>query len=137
MPRTRWPNRTSRSGRPAGARSLTMMARGLDFSGPRHSNGSARVRIRPEGPDRRGHGRWFRDTRGLTRREIEVLCSIARGKANRAIANELHLSERTVHRHVSNIFTKLDVDSRTAAVAYGIKHCTSSRWAPSKPGSSG
>lgn len=59
---------------------------------------------------------------GLTRREIEVLCLIARGKANRAIANELHLSERTVHRHVSNIFTKLDVDSRTAAVAYGIKH---------------
>jgi DNA-binding NarL/FixJ family response regulator len=34
----------------------------------------------------------------------------------------LHLSERTVHRHVSNIFTKLDVDSRIAAVAYGIKH---------------
>ncbi|TDD70399.1 helix-turn-helix transcriptional regulator [Jiangella aurantiaca] len=59
---------------------------------------------------------------GLTRREIEVLCLIARGKANRAIANELHLSERTVHRHVSNIFTKLNVDSRTAAVAYGIKH---------------
>jgi DNA-binding CsgD family transcriptional regulator len=62
------------------------------------------------------------ETHGLTRREIEVLCLIARGKANRAIANELHLSERTVHRHVSNIFTKLDVDSRTAAVAYGIKH---------------
>ena len=62
------------------------------------------------------------ETHGLTRREIEVLCLIARGKANRAIANELHLSERTVHRHVSKIFTKLDVDSRTAAVAYGIKH---------------
>ena len=62
------------------------------------------------------------ETHGLTRREIEVLCLIARGKANRAIANELHLSERTVHRHVSNIFTKLDVDSRTAAVAYGINH---------------
>jgi DNA-binding CsgD family transcriptional regulator len=62
------------------------------------------------------------ETHGLTRREIEVLCLIARGKANRAIANELHLSERTVHRHVSNIFTKLGVDSRTAAVAYGIKH---------------
>jgi DNA-binding CsgD family transcriptional regulator len=59
---------------------------------------------------------------GLTRREIEILCLIARGKTNRAIAIELHLSERTVHRHVSNIFTKLDVDSRTAAVAYGIKH---------------
>ncbi|KGN40449.1 response regulator transcription factor [Knoellia aerolata] len=59
---------------------------------------------------------------GLTRREVEVLSLIARGKANRAIASELHLSERTVHRHVSNIFTKLDVDSRTAAVAYAITH---------------
>ncbi|WP_165367383.1 helix-turn-helix transcriptional regulator [Phytoactinopolyspora endophytica] len=62
------------------------------------------------------------ETHGLTQREIEVLRLIARGKGNRAIANELHLSERTIHRHVSNIFTKLDVDSRTAAVAYGIKH---------------
>ena len=61
-------------------------------------------------------------THGLTRREIEVLCLIARGKANRAIANELHLSERTVHRHVSNILTKLDVDSRSAAVAYAFTH---------------
>jgi DNA-binding NarL/FixJ family response regulator len=61
------------------------------------------------------------ETHGLTQREIEVLCAIAQGKPNRAIANELHLSERTVHRHVSNIFTKLDVDSRTAAVAYAIK----------------
>ena len=62
------------------------------------------------------------ETHGLTPREIEILRLIARGKANRAIASELHLSERTVHRHVSNILTKLDVDSRTAAVAYGIKH---------------
>ncbi len=58
---------------------------------------------------------------GLTRREIDVLWLIAQGKTNRAIANELHISERTVHRHVSNIFTKLDVDSRTAAVAYAIQ----------------
>jgi DNA-binding CsgD family transcriptional regulator len=62
------------------------------------------------------------EVHGLTRREVEVLRLIARGKANRAIAGELHLSERTVHRHVSNIFTKLGVDSRTAAVAYGIRH---------------
>lgn len=59
---------------------------------------------------------------GLTRREVEVLSLIVRGKANRAIASELHLSERTVHRHVSNIFTKLDVDSRAAAAAYAITH---------------
>jgi DNA-binding CsgD family transcriptional regulator len=59
---------------------------------------------------------------GLTRREIDVLWLIAQGHTNRAIANELHISERTVHRHVSNIFTKLDVDSRTAAVAHAIKN---------------
>ena len=63
-----------------------------------------------------------RATHRLTRREVEVLSLIARGMANRAIARELHLSERTVHRHVSNILTKLDVDSRTAAVAYAITH---------------
>lgn len=62
------------------------------------------------------------ETHALSPREVEVLRLIARGKANRAIANELHLSERTVHRHVSNILTKLGVDSRTAAVTYGIKH---------------
>ena len=62
------------------------------------------------------------EAHGLTRREVEVLRLVARGKANRAIADELHLSERTVHRHVSNILTKLDVESRTAAVAYGIRH---------------
>jgi DNA-binding CsgD family transcriptional regulator len=62
------------------------------------------------------------ESHGLTPREIEVLRLIARGKANRAIAAELHLSERTVHRHVSNIFAKLGVDSRTAAVACGIRN---------------
>ena len=62
------------------------------------------------------------ETQRAHRREIEVLCSHRPRQGEPGIANELHLSERTVHRHVSNIFTKLDVDSRTAAVAYGIKH---------------
>lgn len=61
-------------------------------------------------------------THRLTPREIEVLRLIAKGRPNRAIASELHLSERTVHRHVANIFTELDVNSRTAAVSYAIKH---------------
>ena len=46
---------------------------------------------------------------GLSRRQVEVLRLIAAGKSNRAIAAELVLSEKTVHRHVSNIFTKLGV----------------------------
>jgi ATP/maltotriose-dependent transcriptional regulator MalT len=59
---------------------------------------------------------------GLSAREIEVLRLIAAGRTNHAIATELFLSERTVHRHVSNIFDKLGVRSRTAAAAYGIRH---------------
>ena len=60
--------------------------------------------------------------RGLTAREIQVLRLIAAGKSNHAIAKDLFLSERTVHRHVSNIFDKLGVHSRTAAAAYAIQH---------------
>jgi ATP/maltotriose-dependent transcriptional regulator MalT len=60
--------------------------------------------------------------RELTRRELQVLCLVATGKTNKAIAAELSLSERTVDRHVSNIFTKLDVPSRAAATAYAYKH---------------
>jgi DNA-binding CsgD family transcriptional regulator len=62
------------------------------------------------------------DTHGLSAREIEVLKLVAAGRTNHAIATELFLSERTVHRHVSNIFNKLGVNSRTAAASYGIQH---------------
>jgi len=59
------------------------------------------------------------DVRGpLTGREVEVLRLIATGKTNRAIATELAISEKTVARHVSNILTKLDLPSRSAATAY-------------------
>jgi DNA-binding CsgD family transcriptional regulator len=54
----------------------------------------------------------------LTGREVEVLRLIAAGKTNRAIAAELSISEKTVARHVSNILTKLDLSSRSAATAY-------------------
>jgi len=59
---------------------------------------------------------------GLTGRELEVLRLIATGKANKVIADELFLSERTVGRHVSNIFAKLGVASRAAATAYAYDH---------------
>jgi DNA-binding NarL/FixJ family response regulator len=59
---------------------------------------------------------------GLTARELEVLRLIATGRTNRAIADDLELSEKTVARHVSNIFNKLDVSSRTAATAYAFEH---------------
>jgi DNA-binding NarL/FixJ family response regulator len=59
---------------------------------------------------------------GLTPREVEVLRLVATGKTNRAIAADLFLSEKTVARHVSNIFTKLGVSSRSAATAYAYQH---------------
>jgi len=59
---------------------------------------------------------------GLTAREVEVLQLVAAGKSNPAIARELFLSQKTVSRHLSNIFTKIDVNSRTAAAAYAFEH---------------
>ena len=58
----------------------------------------------------------------LSPRETEVLGLIALGRTNAEIATQLMLSERTVHRHVSNILTKLDVRSRTSAAAYAVQH---------------
>lgn len=62
------------------------------------------------------------DASGLTPRELEVLRRVADGETNKAIAAALVLSERTVDRHVSNIFTKLRVSSRAAATAYAYEH---------------
>jgi len=59
---------------------------------------------------------------GLSPRERQVLRLVASGKTNRAIAGDLGLSERTVDRHVSNIFTKLHVASRAAATAFAYEH---------------
>jgi DNA-binding CsgD family transcriptional regulator len=58
----------------------------------------------------------------LTSREREVLRLVATGKTNRAIAATLGISDKTVARHVSNIFTKLGLASRTAATAYAYEH---------------
>jgi len=57
------------------------------------------------------------DRKGLTPREIEVLRLISDGLNNQAIAERLFISEHTVHRHVANTLTKLNVSSRSAAVA--------------------
>ena len=58
---------------------------------------------------------------GLTAREVEVLRLVASGRSNPQIAAELVLSEKTVARHLSNIFAKLDVGSRTAAAAFAYE----------------
>jgi DNA-binding NarL/FixJ family response regulator len=62
------------------------------------------------------------DTHGLTPRELEVLRLVASGETNKSIAAALVLSERTVDRHVSNIYAKLGISSRAAATAYAYEH---------------
>jgi DNA-binding NarL/FixJ family response regulator len=59
---------------------------------------------------------------GLTQREAEVLALVAAGRTNREIAAALVLSQKTVARHLSNIFAKIDVTSRTQAAAYAYEH---------------
>ncbi|WP_194411116.1 helix-turn-helix transcriptional regulator [Microbacterium cremeum] len=58
----------------------------------------------------------------LSAREMDVLRLVAAGESNRGIAQALHLSEKTVARHLSNIFAKLGVPSRTAAAAWAFQH---------------
>ncbi len=70
----------------------------------------SRLRSRPALPD------------GLTPRQAEVLVLIAEGRSNREVAEALVLSEKTVERHLSNIFVKLGLTSRTAATAYAFEH---------------
>jgi DNA-binding NarL/FixJ family response regulator len=59
---------------------------------------------------------------GLTVREAEVLALVATGRTNRAIAAELSISEKTVATHVSSVFAKLGLSSRSAATAYAYTH---------------
>jgi DNA-binding NarL/FixJ family response regulator len=58
----------------------------------------------------------------LTARELEVLRLVAGGRRTKAIAKQLFLSEKTIDRHVSNIFGKLDVSTRAAATAFAYQH---------------
>jgi DNA-binding CsgD family transcriptional regulator len=66
----------------------------------------------------RGQERWH----GLSPREVEVLRLVATGKTNKSIAKTLCLSEKTIDRHLSNIFTKLGLSSRAAATAYAYEN---------------
>jgi DNA-binding NarL/FixJ family response regulator len=73
-------------------------------------------------PDLAALGTRREPSSGLSGREVEVLRLVAEGKSNRAIAGQLVISEKTVARHVSNIFTKLGLSSRAAATAYAYEH---------------
>jgi DNA-binding NarL/FixJ family response regulator len=89
---------------------LTVARRTLAELGARPAEHEAATLIRPTLP------------RGLTEREVEVLRLVATGKTNPEIAALLVLSEKTIGRHLSNIFTKIDVTTRTAAAAFAYEH---------------
>ncbi|UJW59816.1 response regulator transcription factor [Bacillus sp. A116_S68] len=59
---------------------------------------------------------------GLTKREKEVLAEIAKGKSNKEIASSLVITEKTVKTHVSNLLAKLELQDRTQAALYAVKH---------------
>jgi DNA-binding CsgD family transcriptional regulator/tetratricopeptide (TPR) repeat protein len=78
-----------------------------------------RLRALPSQPGDRPHTPL---PAGLSQREAEVLQLVAGGKSNREIAATLSLSEKTIGNHLTHIFTKIDVDNRTAATAFAIRH---------------
>ena len=59
---------------------------------------------------------------GLTSREAEVLRLLAQGQSNKEIAAELVLSVRTVERHITNLYGKIDARGKADATAYAIHH---------------
>ncbi len=61
---------------------------------------------------------------GLSEREVEVLRLVAQGKTNREIADELVLSQRTVQRHIANIYAKIDVRNRAEATTFALAELT-------------
>jgi len=58
----------------------------------------------------------------LTDREVEVLRMVARGRSNKEIARELHVSEGTVHTHVVNVYGKIEVNTRAGAALFALEH---------------
>lgn len=67
------------------------------------------------------------EEKGLTRREVEVLEWVARGKTNNEIGLILSISPRTASKHLEHIYTKLGVESRTAAVVQFLEMIQQSR----------
>ena len=81
-------------------------------------------------PDLRSLTATMTAPNGLTPREADILRCLASGASNRNIASQLVISEKTVARHLANIYTKLGVTSRTAAAAFAFHHDLTPRTEP-------
>jgi ATP/maltotriose-dependent transcriptional regulator MalT len=112
------------------ATALTLLAQAQrdtgDEDAAKESFARARALFEKVGAGLDAHGidtsRRARRPAGLTEREVEVLRLIADGQANKEIAAELHLSSKTVSRHLTNIFNKIGVTSRASATAFAFEH---------------
>jgi DNA-binding CsgD family transcriptional regulator len=88
-----------------------------------HELGRRLLRPLASEPARRaGQRNRLSNMAGLSARELEVLGLVAQGRTNREIAEALVLSEKTVARHLTNIFTKIGVGNRASATAYALNH---------------
>ncbi len=94
----------------------------MEFNGARAIFERLDARPDLERLDKLAASTWARVHDGLSQRELEVLRLVASGLTNRVVARQLGLSEKTVARHVSNIFTKIAVTSRAAATAYAYEN---------------
>jgi DNA-binding NarL/FixJ family response regulator len=104
---------------------VTKAARGRELIGAVRAVASGETVFSPDIAGRvlrrvLGQGRGERETMP-TGRELDVLRAVARGLGNKQIASELGLSPRTVQTHLTNLFAKLGVNSRTEAVLRGVK----------------
>jgi DNA-binding NarL/FixJ family response regulator len=101
------------------------LAEGLRLCGElgMHELGERLLKSSPATPRRRaGRAAHALGAAGLSERELEVLRLVAQGRTNRDIAEVLVLSEKTVARHLTNIFAKIGVENRSGATAYALNH---------------
>jgi DNA-binding NarL/FixJ family response regulator len=78
----------------------------------------------------RSRGSEERLLAGLSLREIEVLRCLATGMSNRQIADHLHITENTAKKHISSILLKLNLEDRTKAALFALKHIPSGDYSP-------
>ncbi len=93
-----------------------------ELCGAIHAAAAGQVRLAPQAAARlMNEVRTPENPDMLTEREMEVLRLLAQGQANKEIARSLHIAEKTVKTHVSNILAKLGLQSRTQAALYALR----------------
>ena len=103
-----------RADREAGAAALRAALPRLEALGMEADRRRVAAAVRP--------GPGARRPAGLSDREVEVLALVAEGATNRAIAERLGISERTVSTHLTHIFAKTGADNRAAAATFALRH---------------